>query len=200
MPTTPPRIHLLPSLTHIRLWEGEPEDRGLLHRRTETFDRAFILEGCREPSVVVIASATVLQRLLPAPSSRSPDPDAGPRHLPAPSPDPPRPAEARRWLASPPSTIRRPLDLQRPSAASDSTAVLTPAAAIQRPRRPPFSRSPSPDVLCFRELRDEHVFVIIYAVVASYFVCVMVRLILTLTPVVCVASAIAILLVIGHIH
>ncbi|GBE89681.1 hypothetical protein SCP_1700050 [Sparassis crispa] len=151
-------------------------------------------------SVVVIASATVLQRLLPAPSSRSPDPDAGPRHLPAPSPDPPRPAEARRWLASPPSTIRRPLDLQRPSAASDSTAVLTPAAAIQRPRRPPFSRSPSPDVLCFRELRDEHVFVIIYAVVASYFVCVMVRLILTLTPVVCVASAIAIFLVIGHIH
>ena len=46
-------------------------------------------------------------------------------------------------------------------------------------------------VLCFRELRDEHLFVIIYAVMASYFAGVMVRLILTLTPVVCVASAIA---------
>ncbi|GLB41540.1 putative oligosaccharyl transferase STT3 subunit [Lyophyllum shimeji] len=45
--------------------------------------------------------------------------------------------------------------------------------------------------LCFRELRDEHVFVIIYAVVASYFAGVMVRLMLTLTPVVCVASAVA---------
>ena len=45
--------------------------------------------------------------------------------------------------------------------------------------------------LCFRELRDEHVFVIIYAVVASYFAGVMVRLMLTLTPCVCVASAVA---------
>jgi len=45
--------------------------------------------------------------------------------------------------------------------------------------------------LCFRELRDEHIFVIIYAVVASYFAGVMVRLMLTLTPVVCVASAVA---------
>ncbi|GBE86670.1 oligosaccharyl transferase STT3 subunit [Sparassis latifolia] len=51
---------------------------------------------------------------------------------------------------------------------------------------------PAGVVLCFRELRDEHVFVIIYAVVASYFAGVMVRLMLTLTPVVCVASAIAI--------
>ncbi|KAL5492585.1 STT3 [Sanghuangporus weigelae] len=45
--------------------------------------------------------------------------------------------------------------------------------------------------LCFRELRDEHIFVIIYAVVASYFAGVMVRLMLTLTPCVCVASAVA---------
>jgi len=46
--------------------------------------------------------------------------------------------------------------------------------------------------MCFRELRDEHVFVIIYAVLASYFAGVMVRLMLTLTPVVCVAGAVAI--------
>jgi dolichyl-diphosphooligosaccharide--protein glycosyltransferase len=45
--------------------------------------------------------------------------------------------------------------------------------------------------LCFRDLRDEHVFVIIYALVASYFAGVMVRLMLTLTPVVCVTSAVA---------
>ena len=50
---------------------------------------------------------------------------------------------------------------------------------------------PAGVVLCFRELRDEHVFVIIYSVMASYFAGVMVRLILALTPVVCVASAIA---------
>ncbi|KAJ8087186.1 oligosaccharyl transferase stt3 subunit [Marasmius tenuissimus] len=50
---------------------------------------------------------------------------------------------------------------------------------------------PAGVILCFRQLRDEHVFVIIYAVVASYFAGVMVRLMLTLTPVVCVASAIA---------
>ncbi|WFD37548.1 dolichyl-diphosphooligosaccharide--protein glycotransferase [Malassezia japonica] len=43
----------------------------------------------------------------------------------------------------------------------------------------------------FKELRDEHVFVIIYAVMASYFSGVMVRLMLTLTPCVCVAAAIA---------
>ncbi|CAE6497261.1 unnamed protein product [Rhizoctonia solani] len=47
-------------------------------------------------------------------------------------------------------------------------------------------------VLCFKELRDEHVFVIIYAVVASYFAGVMVRLMLTLTPCVCVSAAIAV--------
>lgn len=45
---------------------------------------------------------------------------------------------------------------------------------------------------CFRWLRDEHVFVIIYAVFAAYFSGVMVRLMLVLTPVVCVSSAIAI--------
>ena len=43
----------------------------------------------------------------------------------------------------------------------------------------------------FQELRDEHVFVVIYAVMASYFSGVMVRLILTLTPCVCVCAAIA---------
>ncbi|KAF2459921.1 putative oligosaccharyl transferase subunit [Lineolata rhizophorae] len=45
--------------------------------------------------------------------------------------------------------------------------------------------------MCFRTLKDEQVFVIIYAVLASYFAGVMVRLMLTLTPIVCVASAIA---------
>jgi len=40
-------------------------------------------------------------------------------------------------------------------------------------------------------LRDEHVFVIIYALVASYFAGVMVRLMLTLTPVVCISAAVA---------
>ncbi|KAI0732133.1 oligosaccharyl transferase STT3 subunit [Fomitopsis betulina] len=50
---------------------------------------------------------------------------------------------------------------------------------------------PAGVVLCFRELRDEHVFVIIYAVVASYFAGVMVRLMLTLTPCVCVCAAVA---------
>jgi len=50
---------------------------------------------------------------------------------------------------------------------------------------------PAGVILCFRQLRDEHVFVIIYAVVASYFAGVMVRLMLTLTPVVCVSAAVA---------
>ncbi|KAK9456826.1 STT3 subunit of Oligosaccharyl transferase [Dipodascopsis uninucleata] len=44
--------------------------------------------------------------------------------------------------------------------------------------------------LVFQELRDEHVFVIIYAILASYFAGVMVRLMLTLTPIVCVSAAI----------
>lgn len=42
----------------------------------------------------------------------------------------------------------------------------------------------------FRRARDEHVFLIIYAVFATYFSGVMVRLMLTLTPCVCVVSAI----------
>lgn len=44
---------------------------------------------------------------------------------------------------------------------------------------------------CFQEMRDEQLFIIIYAVLGSYFAGVMVRLMLTLTPVVCVAGAIA---------
>lgn len=43
--------------------------------------------------------------------------------------------------------------------------------------------------MCFQNLKDEHVFVIIYAVLSSYFAGVMVRLMLTLTPIVCVAAA-----------
>ncbi|CAG8842272.1 8433_t:CDS:1, partial [Racocetra persica] len=46
--------------------------------------------------------------------------------------------------------------------------------------------------LCFKELRDEHVFVILYGITASYFAGVMVRLMLTLTPIVCVSSAITV--------
>lgn len=46
--------------------------------------------------------------------------------------------------------------------------------------------------LCFQELSDPHVFVIIYAVFGSYFAGVMVRLMLTLTPIVCVAAAISV--------
>lgn len=45
--------------------------------------------------------------------------------------------------------------------------------------------------LCFQELADEHVFVVVYALFGSYFSGVMVRLMLTLTPIVCVAAAIA---------
>ncbi|KAJ5313875.1 uncharacterized protein N7443_000759 [Penicillium atrosanguineum] len=45
--------------------------------------------------------------------------------------------------------------------------------------------------ICFQKLKDEHVFVIIYAVLSSYFAGVMVRLMLTLTPIVCVAAALA---------
>jgi dolichyl-diphosphooligosaccharide--protein glycosyltransferase len=44
--------------------------------------------------------------------------------------------------------------------------------------------------MCFRNLADEHVFVVIYGIMASYFAGVMVRLMLTLTPIVCVSSAI----------
>ena len=45
--------------------------------------------------------------------------------------------------------------------------------------------------MCFQKLKDEHVFVVIYAVLSSYFAGVMVRLMLTLTPVVCIAAALA---------
>ncbi|GAW12284.1 hypothetical protein ANO14919_016480 [Xylariales sp. No.14919] len=45
--------------------------------------------------------------------------------------------------------------------------------------------------MCFQRLEDEHVFIIVYALFGSYFAGVMVRLMLTLTPVVCVAAAIA---------
>jgi len=44
---------------------------------------------------------------------------------------------------------------------------------------------------CMQELRDEHVFVIVYSVLASYFAGVMVRLMLTLTPIIAVCGAIA---------
>lgn len=46
--------------------------------------------------------------------------------------------------------------------------------------------------LVIQELRNEHVFIIIYSVLGSYFAGVMVRLMLTLTPVICVTAAIAI--------
>lgn len=45
--------------------------------------------------------------------------------------------------------------------------------------------------LCFQDLKDEHLFIIIYSVLCSYFAGVMVRLMLTLTPVICVTGAIA---------
>lgn len=45
---------------------------------------------------------------------------------------------------------------------------------------------------CIKEINDERVFIVLYAIFASYFAGVMVRLILTLTPVVCILAAIAI--------
>lgn len=44
--------------------------------------------------------------------------------------------------------------------------------------------------LCFQDLTNESVFVIIYSVLCSYFAGVMVRLMLTLTPIICAAGAI----------
>ncbi|KAI8767408.1 RADres2 [Biomphalaria glabrata] len=44
---------------------------------------------------------------------------------------------------------------------------------------------------CIKNVNDERVFVVLYAIFASYFAGVMVRLMLTLTPVVCVLAAIA---------
>lgn len=52
--------------------------------------------------------------------------------------------------------------------------------------------------LCFDKLGDEHIFLITYALTASYFAGVMVRLMLTLTPCVCVAAAIAISHILEH--
>lgn len=46
--------------------------------------------------------------------------------------------------------------------------------------------------LCFENLGDEHIFLLTYAATASYFAGVMVRLMLTLTPCVCVAAALAV--------
>ncbi|AGO11009.1 AaceriAFR491Wp [[Ashbya] aceris (nom. inval.)] len=45
--------------------------------------------------------------------------------------------------------------------------------------------------LLFLDLKDEHVFVIVYSVLCSYFAGVMVRLMLTLTPIICVTAAYA---------
>jgi dolichyl-diphosphooligosaccharide--protein glycosyltransferase len=39
---------------------------------------------------------------------------------------------------------------------------------------------------CIKELNDERVFIVLYAVFSSYFAGVMIRLMLTLTPCVCV--------------
>lgn len=44
--------------------------------------------------------------------------------------------------------------------------------------------------LLFLDLKDEHVFVIAYSVLCSYFAGVMIRLMLTLTPVICVCAAV----------
>lgn len=52
--------------------------------------------------------------------------------------------------------------------------------------------------LCFDKLGDEHIFLITYALTASYFAGVMVRLMLTLTPCVCVAAAIALSHILDH--
>lgn len=46
--------------------------------------------------------------------------------------------------------------------------------------------------LLFLELKDEHVFVIAYSVLCSYFAGVMVRLMLTLTPIICVCAAVTV--------
>ncbi|VEU20491.1 DEKNAAC101318 [Brettanomyces naardenensis] len=46
--------------------------------------------------------------------------------------------------------------------------------------------------LCFQDLSDEAVFIIVYSVLASYFAGVMVRLMLTLSPVVCICAGLTI--------
>jgi len=47
-------------------------------------------------------------------------------------------------------------------------------------------------VMCFLYLKDEHIFAIVYGVFGSYFSGIMVRLMLTLTPITSVLSAVAI--------
>jgi dolichyl-diphosphooligosaccharide--protein glycosyltransferase len=47
-------------------------------------------------------------------------------------------------------------------------------------------------LVCFLYLRDEHVFAIIYGIFASYFSGIMVRLMLTLTPITTVLAAIGV--------
>ncbi len=51
---------------------------------------------------------------------------------------------------------------------------------------------------CFRERKDAHVFAIVYALTASYFAAVMIRLILTLTPIICVLSGVAVSHIFDH--
>ncbi|SCU93706.1 LADA_0G04500g1_1 [Lachancea dasiensis] len=46
--------------------------------------------------------------------------------------------------------------------------------------------------LLFLDLKDEHIFIIAYSVLCSYFAGVMVRLMLTLTPIICVCAAVTI--------
>lgn len=43
--------------------------------------------------------------------------------------------------------------------------------------------------MAFQKLEDQHVFIVVYSILASYFSGVMVRLMLTLTPIVCVSAA-----------
>jgi len=50
---------------------------------------------------------------------------------------------------------------------------------------------PAAVFLMFMDLKDEHVFIIVYSVLCSYFAGVMVRLMLTLTPVICISGAVA---------
>lgn len=50
---------------------------------------------------------------------------------------------------------------------------------------------PAAVFLMFMDLKNEHVFIIVYSVLCSYFAGVMVRLMLTLTPVICIAGAVA---------
>ena len=46
--------------------------------------------------------------------------------------------------------------------------------------------------LCFRKLENAHLFAILYGVLASYFSGIMIRLMLTLTPIACVLSALSV--------